>query len=1237
NCKNEMEAESWQLFYILGITRHAHDMQFSHLTSSPELPKLLDDIMEGTTDKLIVDMNIPEIYKDRAHGDRPFIKGKRQALIMNIMNVKGMPAREGADVDSHYLEKLLPELGFDVHVVPESKLTKSGIEEEFQTFTNICVRDEVDCFVIYTGSHGMNDILFTADGKTLDIYSDLIYPFQFKVYEEKNGKSVEKPVVRVFINQSCQEEPSQFQRDAIKPESVDMKNTIYIKAQIPKYPAYRNTRFGSYFVLVLTFVFMKKAWDTSLLNMLYEVQVLLNTLTKQTTKQTTKRARLAQFPPILMMGVKDPIYFFKNPRAHFDVSHPVKIFTGSKSELRDLDQKFERQKHADIGAKAYTVSIVGMGGIGKSELARKYCREFVGAILWLNAETEETLTESFRILATEHLNIPSKNDDETEKSTATIITKVFMHFLGKPCLFVFDNLETDEILPKFKKFAQSNPSPPFVLITSQFKIRTTGNAEILELTEFTTEEAVELVKNCLKIQNEDQDENVLKLVRMMQRLPLALTHAISYISRESELWPNAFGSFLEQFRKSSKILFGTGSSPNLYTKTMYITFKMTLHLIGKRDHGEEAIKLLRILSYFQPDRILTGLFHSGKYRNALKLLLNFSVVIIQLKGVSIRIHRLMQDFMRMDLKENKLEEIFLEDALTILSQNASQDTAVHLFSVLKYCENMDALKDVVDQALTVHFEDPKIMTSFLSSSERVKYLTIEKNGENEKDWNVTMDLSDIVSIGRDPRQLPETYILSHALQTSQDAREKILSEPFVQLFMDLKWKKMQWPMHIMVCNGLLGWLQHNNGELWNWKNHYRRVEPLSAVISCLLVIRQMIKYVWGRNAIKYLLEIGQAVGYLLLTFVLTLVFLLGVHILIRMGWKMFYEENYSLEFPKCIFIITVDFISGRMLKYFAQFLIDFVREKIQEADTRVKILETRLEQVCMVEEFINWFSYPDLAETCRITGNKSLMWVWPLNCSKFLWGELNTTTPELQHYVENQFYVVKKPMTEFSSESRSLLMNLQAESECQRENQCLKAPHRLLHNRSFKVGYSKDSLRSRQSAQNQVSDEPEAELLNHVAVEVNPIGEQEPAEKLKATDVQSEYSIIRIRRIDLGCQKNDGQSLRADVTEASPSTLHFPSSVFPQSAFHPLILPTQHWNSKTVKFQTSWYSRFPWLHFNETLGKVLCFVCLRASNLKLHSESTNQDDAFLKTGFGNWRKGYEKFHRHESSNFHKSH
>lgn len=75
---------------------------------------------------------------------------------------------------------------------------------------------------------------------------------------------------------------------------------------------------------------------------------------------------------------------------------------------------------------------------------------------------------------------------------------------------------------------------------------------------------------------------------------------------------------------------------------------------------------------------------------------------------------------------------------------------------------------------------------------------------------------------------------------------------------------------------------------------------------------------------------------------------------------------------------------------------------------------------------------------------------------------------------------------------------------------------------------------------------------------------------------------------------------------------------------------------KTLKFQTSWYSEFTWLHCDEKSGKILCHTCMKAVEAKLIDPKIFKlaETVFISDGFFNWKKGREKFASHQRSDLH---
>ncbi|CAL8128345.1 unnamed protein product [Orchesella dallaii] len=372
----------------------------------------------------------------------------------------------------------------------------------------------------------------------------------------------------------------------------------------------------------------------------------------------------------------------------FDVLSPIRLFTGRVKELETLHEKLQ-QSEQKLAIVSQMASIVGLGGIGKSELARRYIQEYSKKyyrnVIWISAQTEETLKQSFRRLASDHLALSLLNIDGKEKAITSLIDEVYDYFQGKKCLFVFDNAESNECLQKFMPFRISHR--PYLLITSRDK-EWAFSSEVLPLYELAQEEAIEFVKNGLQME-QNEDESITQLVTTLQCFPLALSQAISYIKQQQSIFPFTIGQYLKQFEVRSQKLLNSSIPPtefNTYLSTTLRTWKMTADLIASIDEsGSEAIRMLNIISYFEPDKIPTRLA-CGEMGDldALHLLVKYSMVNSQPAEQTISIHRLVQEVTRIELKRTKNEEETLRNALKLLSENIELDTISHVYSAYTY-------------------------------------------------------------------------------------------------------------------------------------------------------------------------------------------------------------------------------------------------------------------------------------------------------------------------------------------------------------------------------------------------------------------------------------------------------------------------------------------------------------------------------------------------------------------------
>ncbi len=68
----------------------------------------------------------------------------------------------------------------------------------------------------------------------------------------------------------------------------------------------------------------------------------------------------------------------------------------------------------------------------------------------------------------------------------------------------------------------------------------------------------------------------------------------------------------------------------------------------------------------------------------------------------------------------------------------------------------------------------------------------------------------------------------------------------------------------------------------------------------------------------------------------------------------------------------------------------------------------------------------------------------------------------------------------------------------------------------------------------------------------------------------------------------------------------------------------------SVRFQASWFEKFPWLHYDEGFNVARCYICYRQHEKSALNSCRNQE-AFIKTGYSNWKNALDNFRKHEKS------
>lgn len=320
-------------------------------------------------------------------------------------------------------------------------------------------------------------------------------------------------------------------------------------------------------------------------------------------------------------------------------------FTGRKKILKQIKKQLNKQNFGVI-----TQTISGLGGVGKTQLATEFAYRAAisndyGAILWINAETPNTINNAYGEFADQlEVDVRGLKPNEIQ---ILIHQKLVGIYKNSKVLLVLDNVpcynDTQDYLGKLsKQFPVTFPL--HILITSRSQY---WPENPLMLDTFTPKEALMFIKKQLP----DEDENsIVKLTKTLYYFPLALNQASAYIKTHTnindyiELYSTRQKDYLDKF----------SGDKNQYMESLWKTWDIALTKLSG-----PAKEILFIASYLYPDEIPIRFFDNFTIEdrgNAIEDLRKHSFIILINNNQSFKIHRLLQEVIRVtsdsDMKNN---------------------------------------------------------------------------------------------------------------------------------------------------------------------------------------------------------------------------------------------------------------------------------------------------------------------------------------------------------------------------------------------------------------------------------------------------------------------------------------------------------------------------------------------------------------------------------------------------------
>jgi len=334
-------------------------------------------------------------------------------------------------------------------------------------------------------------------------------------------------------------------------------------------------------------------------------------------------------------------------------------FTGRQEDLAELRRTLVAGKTAAI---TQPVSISGLGGVGKTQLAIQYVylyRDDYELIWWLRAEGPLTLAADYAALA-ERLDLPERHEREQELIVAAVRKWLEEN---RDWLLIFDNAPTPEVVRHFLPRQLTG----HVLMTSRNQ-NWRELASGIPLREWPRDESVEFL---LKRTTQRDAAMADAVANLLGDLPLALEQAGAYI----EATGSSFSDYVDLFQEYRRELLRR-FKPYDYPDTVATTWEISMRKVKERSPSAEA--LLNVCAFLAPDDIPRTLLRDGIKNSPAAVTLSFADPIIFDEAISALRNYSLIEATSAALSVHRLVQAVTRDRLSDESRKTWAETAVRL-------------------------------------------------------------------------------------------------------------------------------------------------------------------------------------------------------------------------------------------------------------------------------------------------------------------------------------------------------------------------------------------------------------------------------------------------------------------------------------------------------------------------------------------------------------------------------
>ncbi|KAF1962686.1 hypothetical protein CC80DRAFT_512061 [Byssothecium circinans] len=276
--------------------------------------------------------------------------------------------------------------------------------------------------------------------------------------------------------------------------------------------------------------------------------------------------------------------------------------------------------HEKCAAPTNRAALVGLGGVGKSQLAIEYCHYVREAspqtwVFWVHAGTRARFEGAYRGIA-DQLKLPGRDDPKI--NVLQLVTNWLRDEANGRWTMVLDNADdvgvfypkqkrrrddSEDMLGALASFLPQSCNG-FILVTSRSKdaaSRLVGSYQnIKDVNAMDEDQAMQLLRN--KLYNIPDEGGMAALIRALDCIPLAISQAVAYINQSARM---TVSRYLQEFwkndmKKSSLLHRDAGDlrRDESASNSVFITWERSFEQI--REERPSAADLLSLMSFFDP-------------------------------------------------------------------------------------------------------------------------------------------------------------------------------------------------------------------------------------------------------------------------------------------------------------------------------------------------------------------------------------------------------------------------------------------------------------------------------------------------------------------------------------------------------------------------------------------------------------------------------------------------------------